>query len=216
MDKGKRSAIRILILYVVFIVFTVTVRFVDVQAIGPSGSSVGLASVNGPFHELTGENGFWYDLTEATGLLALAVCGFFALMGLVQAVKRRSIRAVDRDLLILGVFYAVVLLCYVVFEFLVINYRPVITDEGLEASYPSSHTVLIVCVMLSLISEINIRIKHSMLRRILTVVSIAIALLTVFGRLVCGVHWLTDIIGGVLLSIALLYNYYSFITVDVL
>ena len=43
-----------------------------------------------------------------------------------------------------------------------------------------------------------------MARTVLKVVCAVVLALTVFGRLASGVHWFTDILGGVLISITLL------------
>ncbi len=204
----KRETLNILLLYFVFIVFTITVKTVDVQAIGPMDSKVGFATVNGFLHELIGEHLFWYKITQLFGICAIFTCVCFGLLGLRQLIERKSIRRIDRDILALGGFYVVVMAFYALFEAVIINYRPIITDEGLEASYPSSHTILIVCVMFTAIMQLKNRIMNETLKLTLVSLCAVIAVLTVVGRLISGVHWFTDIIGGLLLSIALVYSYW--------
>ena len=193
----------------VFVLWTVLVRFVDVQSIGPNGSSVGFATLNGFIHELTGVNWLLYTITDWLGLVPIAVALGFAILGLVQLIGRKSLRKVDHSILALGVFYIVVMAAYVFFEIVVINYRPTLIDGYLEASYPSSTTMLVMCVMPTAAMQLNARIKNTVFRRCAVITIIAFTAFMVIGRLVSGVHWITDIIGGALLSTAIVLMYYS-------
>ena len=190
-----------------FAVWTTLVRFVDVAAIGPNGSEVGFATVNGFFHKLTGVNFELYNLTDWLGLVPV-VFGFgFAVLGLCQWIKRRNILKVDFSILALGDFYIVTLFFYLLFEEVALNYRPVLIDGYLEASYPSSTTLLVLCVMPTALMQLNLRIKNKVLRTLVTVLIAAFTIFMVVGRLISGVHWLSDIIGGVLLSTGLVGMY---------
>ena len=204
----KREIMTLVSLYAIFIIFTIIVKAVDVQAIGPMGSEVGLASLNRLMLNSGNINQTLYKITEVLGYISLLVCVFFGIVGLLQIIQRKSIKKVDPDILLLGEFYIVVLAFYALFEKVIINYRPVIMDEGLEASYPSSHTMLVVCVMSTAIIQIGGRISDVRLKNVLKAAAIVVTGIMVAGRLLCGVHWLTDIIGGILLSLALIYTYY--------
>ena len=209
MKKEKqRSLFTAITFLVAFVLWTVAVRYVDTQAIGPRESTVGFATLNGFFHKLTGVNMTLYTVTDWLGLVPIAVALGFAILGLVQWIKRRNIFKVDYSILALGVFYVVVIAFYILFEYVVINRRPVLIDGYLEASYPSSTTLLVTCVMPTAIMQLNTRIKSKAFRRcIILVISLFIAF-TVIGRLLSGVHWVTDIIGGALLSIGLVTAYH--------
>ena len=192
-----------------FVLWTVLIRFVDVQAIGPEGSSVGFATLNGCVHDFTGVNMSLYVITDWLGLIPVGVAFGFAVLGLVQWIKRKSILKVERSILALGGFYIVVMAVYILFQMVVINYRPTLIDGYLEASYPSSTTMLVTCVMPTAMMQFRARIKNKVFSRC---VMIAIAVFIVFmviGRLVSGVHWITDIIGGALLSAAIVLMYYA-------
>ena len=192
-----------------FVLWTVLVCFVDVQAIGPEGSSVGFATLNGCVHDFTGVNMSLYVITDWLGLIPVGVAFGFAVLGLVQWIKRKSILKVERSILALGGFYIVVMAVYILFQMVVINYRPTLIDGYLEASYPSSTTMLVTCVMPTAMMQFRARIKNKVFSRC---VMIAIAVFIVFmviGRLVSGVHWITDIIGGALLSAAIVLMYYA-------
>ena len=193
----------------VFVLWTVLICFVDVQAIGPEGSSVGFSTINGFIHELTGVNWFLYTVTDWLGLIPIGVAFGFAVLGLVQWIKRKSLLKVDRSILILGGFYIVVMAVYILFEIVVINYRPTLINGHLEASYPSSTTMLVMCVMPTAMMQLRARIKNDLFRRcVMFAIAVFIAFM-VIGRLVSGVHWISDIIGGVLLSAGPVMMYYS-------
>ena len=150
-----------------------------------------------------------YVVTDWLGLVPIGVAFGFALLGLAQWIKRKSLLKVDRSILVLGVFYLVVIAAYVFFELVVINYRPTLIDGYLEASYPSSTTMLVMCVMPTAMMQFSARVKNTLFRRcVLFAIAVFIAFM-VIGRLVSGVHWITDIIGGALLSAALVLIYYA-------
>ncbi len=192
-----------------FVLWTVLVRFVDVRAIGPEGSSVGFATLNGFIHELTGVNWILYTVTDWLGLVPIMTALGFAILGLVQLIKHKSIWKVAHNILALGVFYIVVITAYIFFEIVVINYRPTLIDGYLEASYPSSTTMLVMCVMPTAAKQLSLRIKNKAFRRFAIIVIAAFTAFMVIGRLLSGVHWLTDIIGGALLSAGLVIMYDS-------
>ena len=193
----------------VFVLWTVLIRFVDVEAIGPRQSSVGFATLNGYIHNLTGVNMSLYIITDWLGLVPIGVAFGFAVLGIVQCIKRKSLLKVDRSILTLGGFYIVVMAVYILFEIVVINYRPTLIDGYLEASYPSSTTILVMCVMPTAMMQLRTRIKNDLFRRcVMLVIAVFIAFM-VIGRLVSGVHWITDIIGGALFSTAIVLMYYA-------
>ena len=196
-------------LLVGFVLWTVLICFVDVRAIGPEGSSVGFSTMNGFIHELTGVNWFLYTVTDWLGLVPIGVAFGFAFLGLVQWIKRKSLLKVDRSILTLGGFYIVVMAVYILFEIVVINYRPTLINGYLETSYPSSTTMLVTCVMPTAMMQLRTRIKNKLFRRCVTLVIALFIAFMVIGRLVSGVHWISDIIGGALFSAGLVMMYYA-------
>lgn len=208
--KSKQYFITTAILFLLFIIFTISAAAVDVKPIGPEQSKVGFASINQYIFRLFGVNMLWYDITGWLGMIALAVAFGFAVLGFLQLVKRKHIWKVDCRLLLLGAFYFTVIVFYILFEFVIINYRPVILDEGLEASYPSSHTMLVICIMATAIVEFHHYLKHNKIfLAAADIICILILAVTVAGRLISGVHWFTDILAAVILSSALTGLYCS-------
>lgn len=205
--EAKRSFCIEISLLAVFILWTAAVCFVDVREIGPQGASVGFASINGFVHRLTGVHMGLYTVTDWLGLVPIAFALAFAILGLVQWVMRKRISQVDRSILVLGGFYILVLAVYIFFEIVTVNYRPVLIGGILEVSYPSSTTMLVLCVMPTAVMQLNVRIKNNVIRRGVACIITAFVVFMVIGRLISGVHWVSDIVGGVLLSAGLVTMY---------
>lgn len=207
--EKKKYLIAGLCLLAAFVLWTAAVCLVDVQPIGPQESAVGFAAINGAFHAITGVHMALYNITDILSVIPLGCVAAFGLLGLVQWIRRKNLRKVDGDILVLGGFYIVVLAFFCLFEVLDINYRPVLIEGVLEASYPSSTTMLALCVMPSVMLQLRRRMKNGAAKRCTQAALFVFTAFLVIGRLVSGVHWLTDIIGGVLLSAGLVLLYDS-------
>ena len=205
MNKTKLR--KALVCFAVFLLWTWMIHRIDLQPIGPRGSMVGLSKINVFFHELTGVHYSLYVLTDWLGLVPIVVCIGFGILGFCQWIRRKSIRKVDADILVLGMYYLVVMAAFVFFEKCIVNYRPVLIDGVLEASYPSSTTLLVICVMSTAIMQFRLRIKRHVIKQVLIIPCRIFTLLMVVFRFLSGVHWFTDIIGGILLSLALIMLY---------
>lgn len=205
MTKSKTLFFRNgILLLTLFLLWTWLIRTVDVQPVGPGGTAVGFATLNSRFHDLTGVHMGIYTVTDWLGLVPMGVCFLFAGLGLLQLIRRRKLRKVDGDILLLGIYYTLVIGCYLAFEMYPVNYRPILIAGRLEASYPSSTTLLVLSVMPTLTFQARRRWKHAAVIQFLTTLfSVAM----VFGRLISGVHWLTDIVGSLLLSGGLYWLY---------
>ena len=197
-------------LLVLFVIWTVALRFVDVGAIGPRGSSVGFSTINKSVHNITGVHMSLYTITDWLGIVPLCFIIGFGLIGLIQWIRRKNILKVDFDILVLGVFYIVVMAVYLFFEIFIVNYRPVLIGGILEASYPSSTTILVMCVMPTAIMQFNARIKNNSFKKCVKILITAFIAFMVTGRLISGVHWLSDIIGGTLFSVGIVMLYCHF------
>ena len=206
-QNGKRILFLGSIFIVVFIIWTLVIQKVDVQPIGVKGTNIGFAAINCWFHKLTGVNMVLYFITDWLGLIPIFVCMIFGGVGAVQLIDRRSLFKVDYDIIILGIYYIIVIFGYLIFEMMPINYRPILIEGVMEASYPSSTTLLVLCVMPTLLEQVNRRSKSNIMKKIVKVFVIYFSAFMVLGRLISGVHWLTDIVGSVLLSVGLFCVY---------
>lgn len=211
----KKSLLVSLCLFTLFIFWTLVICRIDVQPIGPGDSCVGLSGINGLFHNLTGVHFGLYLITDWLGLVPIIVCLGFGTLGLIQLIRRKSIKKVDFSLLVLGGFYLATIGAYLFFEKVVINYRPVLIGGVLEPSYPSSTTMLTLCVMLTAALQLKHRISNNILRKIITGLILLFTAFMVIGRLLSGVHWFTDIVGGALLSAGLITMYHFICSLEI-
>ena len=206
-ERTKKLLFTGILLISVFAIWTLLIQVVDVQPIGQNGTNIGFATFNIWFHELTGVHMTIYTITDWMGLIPIFVCMIFGGIGLGQWIKRRSLLKVDRDILFLGIYYVIVILGYLIFEMIPINYRPILIEGVMEASYPSSTTLLVLSVMPTLTFQLKCRMKNMTVCKILSVLTILFSSFMVVGRWICGVHWFTDIIGSIILSTGLFYVY---------
>ena len=202
-------------LLVLFIIWTVALRIVNVGSIGPQGSSVGFATLNKTVHNITGVHMSLYTITDWLGLVPICFIMGFGILGLCEWIKRKNLFKVDYGILTLGGFYIIVMAVYILFEMFVVNYRPILINGILEASYPSSTTMLVMCVMPTAIMQFNSRIKSNIVKKCVNILIIAFIAFMVIGRLVSGVHWFSDIIGGALLSAGLVLLCHAIISLKV-
>ncbi|CCZ18606.1 MAG: phosphatase PAP2 family protein [Clostridia bacterium] len=212
MNNKKRNFLISGILLLIAITFTILVKVVDVKQIGVNNSSIGFATLNQFIFETTGVNMIWYHITDWLGLIPVFMAIVYAFIGLIQFIKRRSIFKVDKEIILLGLYYIIVIALYVFFEKVIINYRPILMNGFLEASYPSSHTLMTICICGSSIL-INKKLFNNKITKVINYLSIIIITITVVGRLISGVHWFTDIIGGILISSGLLMTFYSLLSI---
>lgn len=211
MDKIKRNYVISGLLILISIIYTILVKIIDVKAIGPNESMIGFSSINSFVNNLTGESQIWYNITEYLALIPIFMALVYALIGLKQLIKRKSLFKVDKEILGLGVFYAIVIGIYIFFELFIVNYRPVLMEGELEASYPSSHTLIALCLCASSIIINKIKYSKYPITKIINPILLITMIILVVGRILSGVHWFSDILGGVLISSAFIMSYYSYL-----
>ena len=199
----KKNIILSIVLVVLSIIFTILIKIVDVQNVGVNDTDIGFATINKKVFETVGQNDLLYKVSEILGYIALGIVLIYAIVGLYQLIKRKSLLKVDNEIVALGVFYIVVLGLYFLFDKIALNYRPVLENGKLEASFPSSHTMLAICVCVSA-TLINKKLFKSDMTKIFNCLLLLLAVATVLTRFLSGVHWLTDIVGGIIISSALL------------
>ena len=195
------------IFVMMFALLTILIMTVDVQPVGQNGTDIGFAGFNTTFHEMTGVNMLLYTITDWLGLVPILICMIFGGVGFIQLVKRKSLLKVDKDIIILGIYYIIVIMAYLIFEMIPINYRPIPIEGIMEASYPSSTTLLVLSVMPMLVDQTDRRISDSFIKKLIGIFAVLFSIFMVTGRLISGVHWFTDIMGSIILSIGLYYMY---------
>jgi len=196
------------ILILLAVVFTILVKVVDVKQVGVNETYIGFATINKFILETVGINMRWYYITDWLGLIPILMAIAYALIGFIQLIKRKNIFKVDKEIILLGLFYVVVISLYIFFEKFIVNYRPILMNGFLEASYPSSHCLMTICLCGSSII-VNKKLFNNKFTSFINVFLLIIIFVTIIGRLISGVHWFTDIIGGMFISMALLMILYS-------
>lgn len=199
--KNKNMIMSVVSL-IITAIYILLIKVVDVAPIGPNDSSVGFSTINNFVRESLPYNETIYKITEYLGYAAILVAAIYALVGLLQLIKRKSLKKVDKEIYLLAGLYVAVIILYVLFEVVIVNYRPILMDGELEASFPSSHTMLALTICGSAIMfNIHKRLKC---RKSVNILLSLMILGIVIGRFISGVHWATDIVGGVLISTTLL------------
>lgn len=211
MKKNKKYIITTISLLILAVAYTLIVKYVDVRPIGPELSKVGLSHMNESYRNIIGYNDIWYKITKYLGVVPFLIVAYYGLLGVLQVIKRKNPLKVDKKILFLGGFYVLVGITYIFFEKVIINYRPVLEDGFLEASFPSSHTMLAVCICMTSLLISKYYIKDDKLRKILNIATNILMVVLVIGRLLSGVHWFSDILGGVIISAFLVSIYYTLI-----
>ncbi|MBE5829388.1 MAG: phosphatase PAP2 family protein [Butyrivibrio sp.] len=213
MNSTKRDFKRPLVMLVVTILFSVLTFVVDRKPIGYDGTTVGFSSINGLFAGSFGYNPVMDTLSDIAMYLSFLVVAAFAFIGVMQLIRGKSLSKVDKVIIGLGILYVVVAVLYVAFDKIPINYRPILQpgETELETSFPSTHTLVICTVLGSGIVAAKRLFKNEMTVRVLKIAFIAIMAIGVCARLFAGVHWLTDIVAGLLFSVTLVSLYTAWI-----
>ena len=203
----NRKLITAFSLLLSFALWTLLILIIDVRPVGVNDTSLGFATLNIWLHKLLGVHMSLYMITDWLSLIPLSVCSLFAGIGLGQLIKRKSLKKVDMDIILLGVYYLLVIICFTGFEFIPINYRPILIEGVMEVSYPSSTTLLVLSVMPTMVFQAKRRLTNKYFINITCIFTYLYSSFMVIGRLFSGVHWFTDIIGGILLSAGLFLTY---------
>ena len=197
----KETMKTVIIMTVLAIAATILVATVDGQPVGVQGTNLGFATINTQFFARFGQNDTFYKISSAAGIVCFVTAAGFGLFFLKQLIDRKSLSKVDRNLSILIMLYILTAALYLLFDkVLIINYRPILRDKGLESSYPSTHTVIAWVVMVSAIDQWNIYIRNEKLKTAATACSLIVLFIVIVTRMLAGVHWLTDIIGGMIIG----------------
>lgn len=207
MKDNKKQIMISTMLFLLFVIFTILVKTIDVKPIGPDSTSVGFSTLNGFMLNKIGVNMIFYQITQVLGLIPILIAALYGIKGIIQLVKRKSLFKVDSEIIILGIFYAITIIIYLFFEKFIVNYRPVLMDGKLEASYPSSHTMISIFISLSAIIVNRYLIKNSNMNKKINIFILIVMFLIVIGRTISGVHWFSDILGGLLISAFLVKSF---------
>lgn len=202
MKTSKKYIIYTAIMFVIFAVYLLLIKTVDIGIAGTSQTSVGFSHINNWFFGLSKDIDIIDTISDIILLLSILIAACFALVGFVQFIKRKNIKHVDKEIFLSGLAYIILICSYIFFELVVVNYRPKLIEGELEASFPSSHVMLVMGIILTTLLFLDKYITNKKLLLSLKITGYSLCVLIVVFRSITGVHWLTDIIGGVILSLA--------------
>ena len=148
----------------------------------------------------------WSKITDIILVASIAVLGVFAVLGLYQWIKRKSLKKVDKPLLVMLVPLAFMAATYIIFDkFLILNTRP--NGSG-EPSFPSTHTMVVATIFLLAAIILPNYIKSKTARIILDTIMLLFIILVSVGRVLANMHWVSDVVGGLIFAVIFATIYY--------
>lgn len=151
----------------------------------------------------------WSKITDIILIASIAVLGVFAILGLCQWIQRKSLKKVDKPLLAMLVPLIFMAATYIIFDkFLVLNTRP--NGSG-EPSFPSTHTMVVATIFLCVALILPRYIKSKAAIITLDILMLALTILVCIGRVAANMHWISDVIGGLIFAVIFAVIYYLII-----
>ncbi len=207
MKKNNINLIITSLLFATFSIFTILLRIVDIGINKTTRTKIGLSSINQPIATAIGTSSAWNTISAITFVLAGLVLAALITIAIIEFAKNKNIFKINPKLLYLIGLYALAGIFYLIFEICIINYRPVLEDGLIKASYPSSHTLLICVICISACFIVPDYIKNKPLKITAIAILLLLSILAPVSRLLSGMHWFTDVVGGIILSLALVMTY---------
>lgn len=195
--------------FTLFVILTVLLLKVDVTASGINGSNIGLSMINISFRDVIGSSWLCYNISKVAGIVGLAACALICLMFAFRVMRQKSLKALCKRDVALVALYIETAVFYIVFDKIVINYRPMLKwgETEPESSFPSTHALMAVVIFVSLGHVASDYIKNKLTLKIVQGACVVFALAIILGRTFSGVHWFTDIVGGILFGVGLVCAY---------
>ena len=184
---------------------------VDKDYITPTGK-VGLSSFNDMVDYKYNKG--WQILADVFLYLGIALVAILAIYGLYELIKRKSLFKVDKYIIVIGAFFIISIILWLLFDKVVtINYRPILVDGEKESSFPSTHTFVCVFIYMSAYTVVKKLLNNKIYNEIVLSLAIVIVIFTAVSRILSGMHYLTDVMGGVFLGLSLYFICDGIITI---
>ncbi len=190
-------------LLLIFIVFTILVKTVDVQYYF-NNTYVGFYSINSKFGEFVTNFGKYESMSKMSDIILYLsfayILGLF-IFALIELIKNKSFKKLNMNYYLVLGGYVLTVIFYFVFEIVKVNYSPISPIDNLKPSYPSSH-VLLGCMFYLLNTFTAMKLlkpEKEWIKPLVFAATGVICLLLIFTRALSSKHWLTDIIASIIL-----------------
>lgn len=191
------------VLLLIFIVFTILVKTVDVQYYF-NNTYVGFYSINSKFGEFVTNFGKYESMSKMSDIilyLSFAYIFVLFIFALIELIKNKSFKKLNMNYYLVLGGYVLTVIFYFVFEVVKVNYSPISPIDNLKPSYPSSH-VLLGCMFYLLNTFTAMKLlkpEKEWIKPLVFAATGVICLLLIFTRALSSKHWLTDIIASIIL-----------------
>lgn len=189
-----------------FLLFLIMLYTVDVKNIGAGVTKVGLCFINN--HSFMASNAsMWDKISDVCMYLGIGVIGALFILGVVQLIQRKNILKVDKEILVFGCLVVLMIIIWLFFDkVLIVNNRPILVDGKVECSFPSTHIMITSFALLSGSYYLFKKINKKHLTIIMYVASAIIVTICFLGRVLSGMHFLTDAVCGLLMGLFLFFS----------
>ena len=191
------------VLLLIFIVFTILVKTVDVQYYF-NNTYVGFYSIKSKFGEFVTNFGKYESMSKMSDIILYLsfayILGLF-IFAVIELIKNKSFKKLNMNYYLVLGGYVLTAIFYFVFEIVKVNYSPISPIDNLKPSYPSSH-VLLGCMFYLLNTFTAMKLlkpEKEWIKPLVFIATGVICLLLIFTRALSSKHWLTDIIASIIL-----------------
>lgn len=180
-----------------FILLIILLCF-DKAVIAENGYEVGLSHINNLVNYSYKEN---VDLMSDLIFYVTFIVVIYAFsIGLYQLIKKKSLYKVDKSIIIFGIALVIAIIVWLLFDKVIeLNIRP---THKIEGSFPSTHVMLATFFALSCHGFLCLRDQDKLIKYSSLVLAIIIIVIVTITRVIAGVHYITDVCGGLFIGLS--------------
>ena len=148
----------------------------------------------------------WDKISDIILISSLMVLVVFAVLGLYQWIKRKSLAKVDKPLLWMILPLVLMAITYYIFDhFLIWNTRP--NGSG-EPSFPSTHVMVVATIFFCIAIILPRYVRSKAMCIVIDLLMLLLLVSVCVGRVAANMHWISDVIGGIIFAIIFSTIYY--------
>ncbi len=152
-------------------------------------------------------NESWDGFSDVILYISILFILGLIIYGIYQLYKRKSLFKVDKDIILTGFGFVFIIIIWFIFDkFIDINYRPIAVNGSAQTSFPSTHVMLACFSLLATTRIILKRNTNELKYNIITYGGVSIlVILCSLGRILSKMHWTTDVLGAIFISLAIFF-----------